>query len=129
MYDQLITLETAKLAKEKGFNLVSPAWYGCDDPQSGEPNQLFLKDWVKFSDVGILDIQNGTEIYSASTQSQLQKWLREIHHIDVIPIPNVLGYGVLIYCRYPTKEIHDKNLFETFEEALEAGLKIALKLN
>lgn len=77
---------------------------------------------------------------SAPTQSLLQKWLREVHEINVFIYCYGFGY-------YPTHDnIHlptDKvkyvdrrwntqnslNLgFETYEQALEIGLQEALKL-
>ena len=85
MKEQLISLETAKLAKEKGFNLNSPAFYGCDNPSSGkESNQLILREWENWVNFGNEDSpQEGTAIYSASTQSLLQKWLREVYKIHI----------------------------------------------
>jgi len=89
----IITFKTAKLAKDKGFNLNSQAFYGCDDPVSGESNKLILRDWEKWINFGKEDsTQDGTAIYSAPTQSLLQKWLREVHGIHIVIIPTVTSY-------------------------------------
>ena len=123
MTDQLISFETAKLAKEKGFNIPVHGMYvekGYEPQNYPEPNESAY-NW------------NSRSGYSAPTQSLLQKWLREKHNIHfVIKIfydsklhkttytadPIELGQG-------RTKRILPQ---DTYEEALEAGLIEALKL-
>jgi outer membrane cobalamin receptor len=103
MKEQLVSLEIAKLAKEKGFNWKCNAFYGKynddvsklidDDNYSKESYQLLQK-----RDHGIYAIQvkdwNSNTIwcdydvfcpvkYSASTQSLLKKYLRDKHNIHV----------------------------------------------
>lgn len=80
----IISLNTAKLAKDKGFDLASPAYYGCDDPASGESNQFMIKVWMKVSDLNTEDTQQGTLIYSAPYQSDLRDWLREKHNVNIL---------------------------------------------
>lgn len=140
----IISLETAKLAKELGFNLNSPAYYGCDEPVSGESNRFMTKSWIKYEDLGSEDPQEGTLIYSAPTQEQLQKWLREVHKINVESnyLPNIEKYGTLYipmnikpntfkdvkeYREHRNKYVSNLR-FDTYEEALEHGLKQSLKL-
>lgn len=59
---------------------------------------------------------------------ELQKWLREKYNIDIIITSAILGYGYLIYNRYPPKNIANNKVFQFYEEALEEGLKEGLKL-
>jgi len=59
---------------------------------------------------------------------ELQKWLREVHNIDIIITSNLLGYGYLLYNRYPPKNITNSNTYQTYEQALEEGLQTALNL-
>lgn len=135
--ENLITLPTAKLAKEKGFNLYSPAYYTCDNPASGKPgNQLSIKGYAKWIDLGDEDSQEGTLIYSAPTQSMLQKWIREIHHIHVHVNSYAFGYYPL-HDNTPTPleswEIdrrweNNTAQHKTYEAALEEGLIKALEL-
>jgi hypothetical protein len=131
MREALISLETAKLAKEKGFNLYSPAWYSCDDPSGDlEPNRQIIRSYATWDELGTEDDQVGTEIYSAPTQAQLQKWLREEHSID-------LWFGQL----NPPNKYHVEDIVQddviiggviggepNYENALEKGLLEALKL-
>ena len=125
MKDQLIDFETAKLAKEKGFDEECfhflPNEYGVD-------KNLILTDFnKKHFEIckNSLMIKNAIAL---PTQSLLQRWLREKHKIDIIITSNLLGYGYMLYHRYPSKNITNSKSFETYEEALEVGLQEALKL-
>lgn len=83
MKETIVSLKTAKLAKKKKFNLFCTAWYGCDDPQEGEPNKLFERDYAQYGTLWNTNLQKGTWIYEAPTLSILQQWLREKHNIFV----------------------------------------------
>lgn len=119
MEDTLISFETAKLAKEKGFDKVMCTGYymGTDDCI-----QITAYRQHKSKDKCL-----------ASTQSLLQKWLREVHKIDVIAISvRFTGYIEIGYWTYAIKSIQpvgkQKYKFDTYEEALEQGLLKSLKL-
>lgn len=49
-------------------------------------------------------------------------------YIDIIIKSELIGYGYLLYNRYPPKNIMNNQLFETYELALETGLQEALNL-
>lgn len=70
MQEELITFETAKLAKEKGFIKYTNFRYMSKDVEGCLVN------------IGDLTTLAGADI-SAPTQSLLQRWLREVHNIDV----------------------------------------------
>lgn len=102
MKEQLVKFETAKLAKEKGFN--EPVLYHyLDDEGEGTfiltPNESHFSTEVKMVR-GVIDVgetnnvtttENLYDIFneeiewyiSAPTQSLLQKWLREVHDIHI----------------------------------------------
>ena len=120
MEEELINFETAKLTKEKGFDELC-RWHYTQNSPKREP-QLFSSEFEPES----LNTWNGR--YSAPTQSLLQKWFREIHFIDIIISSNLLGYGYIIYQRYPSKNYTNTNVYQYYEEALEAVLVEALKL-
>ncbi len=147
MTEQLISLETAKLAKEKRFNIYSPAYYSCDNPSSGmKGNKLCIKTWCKHIDIGKKDSQIGTAIYSAPTQSFLQKYLREKYNIFITVKCDCHGkfdyHGYDVNCKEPCFvkpefQVDESGCFEighfpyrfnTYEEALDIGLQEALKL-
>ncbi len=130
MKEQLISFETAKLAKKKGFNWCVLNHY---------EDELFKNKGYLFQD----DVKN-TELehyeYSAPTQSLLQKWLREEHGIYVTVMPDKsYDFGLLfnVVVKSDAKDyMYDLILrdggkimdLETHEQALEAGLIEALKL-
>lgn len=134
MKEELISLETAKLAKEKGFNISAKSFYGCDDPcGTTKPNSLITIELKKEGDI---ETQEGTLIYSAPAQHILQKWLREEHMIKVIvnhaESNGTYGFTIWVWN-------HDNNIgkweghqylgtYITYEEALEDGLVRALGL-
>jgi hypothetical protein len=129
MKEQLISFETAVLAKEKGFDWL------CN-------NYTNERDGDNFSNENtIISYKNYNCIYatySRPTQSLLQKWLREVHNIHVNIDCNAGGwYYELMKCNGTTIYIEkgrNKGMayqgfnYETYEEALEAGLQESLKL-
>ena len=121
MEEQLISFETAKLAKEKGFDLYQTFsyWEGELTPHTPgyalEDGKTSQENYFNF------------ERYYAPTQSLLQKWLREEHNIHLIAYKNINidGYD---WCYITTDGITNINSYKTYEEALEVGLQEALKL-
>ena len=131
MEDTLINFETAKLAKDKGFNWKVSLHYESNG------NRFFDKVECNFNNVEL--------ICSAPTQSLLQKWLREVHNINVESnyLPNIKKYRCLFIpmtlkkpSEYSTPRTAftsrlnylGKENYNTYEKALEAGLQEALKL-
>jgi len=144
MKESLITFETAKLAKEKGFNELVKTLYISDNDvvksakanNSGRTNSNYTE-------------REDYKVYSAPTQSLLQKWLREEHNLSVevefdysYEIDEGKGnYSDAIFTVKisnisnprkndvfsPSWQRRDGNQF-TYEGALEKGLYEALKL-
>lgn len=112
---QLVKYQTAKLAKECDYFVVSEYFYGRQFPQTSFDNLYY--DMNSFG---------GDFSCFAPIQSQLQKWIREKFNLDIIVTSNEIGYGYLIYQRYPPKNITNKFFSQTYEESLEEGLKEAL---
>jgi len=134
MEEQIVTFETAKLAKEKGFDL----WV----------NSAYLEDKFLYgtislmeeSDSAFIDIMDGIELenhnhfefknrYSAPTQSLLQKWLRDKYRILIFPYVD-FHEKEYFYCSiFPVNgDRFSIENFNTYEKALELGLQEALKL-
>ena len=132
MWDRLVTLKTAKLAKEVGFDMDSPAFYGCDEPASGKPgNELIIADWKKAPDIGRRVSQKGTVTYLAPTQSMLKTWLRKRHGLHVHVAVSAKD------CYFPMNEFEQDGAvqmagpqrfqnFAKYETALEHGLQYAI---
>jgi hypothetical protein len=127
MEEQLINFETAKLAKEKGFDVGN---HRIRYTESGN----FIYDEDGFD----------PKVYLiATTQSLLQKWLREKYNCIVevvfqyhkVQTEGKIKFGSTVYyyrCNMSNilTEFADftSTLFKTYEEALEVGILEALKL-
>lgn len=113
MTEKLISLETAKLAKEKGF------WIS-----------ICPFEWV--TDSGVPTKSGGIENYQLVPQSLLQKWLRDVKKQDIEI--TTAGLSGNYYCFVPQTgwgyiyEGTNIKAFPSYEEALEAGLLESLKL-
>jgi hypothetical protein len=119
MEEQLISFKTAKLAKEKGFNIPTNAVYVDNGTLSfARTNNEIDYNW------------NERGGYSAPNQSLLQKWLREKCNINVISYPSVCINQKYIYLLISNLELLEagNEKYNTYEEALEIGLREALKL-
>lgn len=133
MNEQLINFETAKLAKERGFEEFVSYCYLENEELYGTYS-LMNED-----DSAFIDIMDGNELenhnssdfdrYSAPTQSLLQKWLREKHDIH-ITITSISQESWQYHIQKPKDKLGDnyEEDFENYEEALEMGLQEALKL-
>ena len=123
MEDTLITFETAKLAKEKGFpqepNKLKIPYYNYKGEFKGDVKD-WLRKYLKKEDT------SDVESVSAPTQSLLAKWLREEHNIHLIAYKNINidGYD---WCFITTDGITNINSYKTYEDAYEIGLQEALK--
>jgi hypothetical protein len=113
MKDQLISFETAKLAKEKGFNQGFPYMKYVWNDNTGDYIGHFAST-VNFT-VSVSWV-------SAPSQSLLQKWLREEKGMNIVPPINYFKLG---YSCSPFKP-SDGKYFETYELALENELIFAL---
>ncbi len=110
MEDQLIGFETAKLAKEKGFNIKCKSAFNDLGGASGK---------------GIGGAVVEKEIFYQPSQSLLQKWLRETHNIHTWCSYQEKGY-LGYFGNIGVEELN--GWFPIYEEALEFTLKQALKL-
>jgi len=102
MIDTTISNETAKLAQRKKYPIRFDVVEGYD----GKKRLLQL------------------------TQSRLQKWLREDHNIHLTvkysPHDHMYYYYINFYGNQGWDECTDGEFYETYEEALEMGLKRSL---
>lgn len=111
MTEELVTLETAKMLREKGFQ-----------------QRKYL--------INVSTLHHCYKYLSVPPQSVAQKWLRETKNLHIEIYRNACGYGYTIVKANngtwmeddDTKGPNDGGNWDTYEEALEAGLQEALKL-
>lgn len=111
MTEELVTLETAKMLREKGFQ-----------------QRKYL--------INVSTLHHCYKYLSVPPQSVAQKWLRETKNLHIEIYRNACGYGYTIVKANngtwmeddDSKGPNDGGKWDTYEEALEAGLQEALKL-
>lgn len=123
MKDELISFQTAVLAKEKGFNIPVNCYSNVVEPdrviEVGAFNHNFL--------------EHGATVVSRPTQSLLQRWIRETCGIhisiefefeeDITPL-----YSYDVFNIKTGSRINYFESFTTYEEALEDGIMVALNM-
>jgi hypothetical protein len=122
MTEELVTLETAKLLKEKGFNEYCK-YVISDKGLMMETIFRTSKDLPK-------------SFYSCPMQSIAQKWLRETKNLHIEIYRSAVGYGYAIVKADngtwqeddDSRGPNDGGLWDTYEEALETGIRESLKL-
>lgn len=122
MTEEHVTLETAKLLKEKGFNEY------CKDVISDKG--LMMETIFRTSK----DLPKS--FYSCPMQSIAQKWLRETKNLHIEIYRSAVGYGYAIVKADngtwqeddDSRGPNDGGLWDTYEEALETGIRESLKL-
>tara|TARA_R110002020_G_scaffold302258_2_gene517657 strand:+ start:160 stop:543 length:384 start_codon:yes stop_codon:yes gene_type:complete len=121
MEDELIKFETAKLAKEKGFNIPCKKSYWVN------PDGEFWLTSYNYNEFRYLS----RPWLLAPTQTLLQRWLREVHKIHVEN--NHEGNDTFI-CRVSEGNNIGRSFVSKlserhgFSKVLEEGLQGALKL-
>jgi hypothetical protein len=130
MTEEFVTLETAKLLKEKGFDETCEyCILDQDDDVIGASRGCIINEKI----VRHKNIKNAiptTSLYQA------QKWLRETKNIHICIYNCACGYGYEISKAdngtHITSSVYegpnDGGEWDTYEEALETGLQEALKL-
>jgi len=136
MKEELISFKTAQLAKKKGFTIPVVSYYNTlGEHEFKAINVPNTKEGSLVANV-IYDYNNHghSNLYSAPTQSLLQRWLREKHKIELsvyrsMEMPSGKKYGCEVerWIDGNTEDLGNLYTF-TYEEALEQGLIEALKM-
>jgi hypothetical protein len=131
MKEELVSFKTAILAKEKGFNWGVLFVYKNEKISLEEYFDGYIKNIL-------FDANNGYKNFtSAPSQSLLHRWLREVHDIFInvnTQVEDKWTYRItyLINGKHSKELRHfplrNTNSYNTYEKALEAGLREALTL-
>lgn len=125
--EDYVSFETAKLLKEKGFDVYVRSFYEKDEYKTKEElcENEALWNW------NISSFR-----YSAPTLQMAMKWLREAHNLFVFPFPqmNTNKFWVEIYQLHNNQEWAnlycesiDLQDYSSYEEACEAAIKYCLE--
>ena len=145
--EDFVSLETAKLLKEKGFDIKCTHCFALDTNEIQNiyddviPGYELLRpqDWNHITEEELCQIGlSGWTNLSAPTLQTARKWLRKVHHYYIqIMLDRWFngghsGYYVLIQKTDSKFEIRlsdkvDKVFYNEPEEAVEAGIKYCLE--
>lgn len=131
--EDYVSLEVAKLLKEKGFNEKCRGSYHSEFDDS-DNSIVMLEEWMvqpynnDFVDEGFL--------CSAPTLQMTMKWLRKEHNLFIFPFPqrNTNKFWTEIFQLSDNQEWEnmycesiDLQDYQTYEEACEAAIKYCLE--
>jgi hypothetical protein len=132
MENTLISFETAKLAKQKGFHIMPDMFF--DDIDTLRSTNILKMPGCYPGSISFVSIYQEVDVYYAPTQSLLQSWLREVHNIycDVETLfkPRYIEVDVF-RCSIVKLNVDEYKFLDitlSYEDALEAGLLEGLKL-
>lgn len=128
--EDYVSLEVAKLLKEKGFDECCGAYYHCNWDEMTE------EECFEVALIHVFRNSNNRYRIGAPTLYEAQKWLRNNHGIAVNTYNRVSTKGISWSYEFnkieTCKSIIDRNSsfigFDTYEEALNEGILEALKL-
>lgn len=135
--EDYVGFETAKLLKEKGFDVNTFTKYANKEGATEKWYDDYRERMVRFTwDCGTLitpptEPHDKYEVYgdtiSAPTLQMAMKWLKEVHNIDISVTPDrKAGYSVLIF---KDKQLPFDTLdsYSIYEQACEAAIKYCLE--
>lgn len=122
--EDYVSIEVAKLLKEKGFDEYCNTCYYYHD------NEWILQDGNNRNRINGKDWMSRPNLYEA------QKWIRNNHNIHIVIDNYACGYAWFLYkadngtriSEYAEDGPNDGGCWDTYEEALNAGIIEALKL-
>lgn len=129
--EQYVSFETAKLLKQKGFDVISLMLYIDEE-------HPFLTDRTDEDGNYFKNSELKNDEYSAPTQALAMRWLREVHNlfIQVCIIPHTTVTMEQKYYLFTVhkdrrmlafRKDHPSEYYAIYEEACEAAIKDCLE--
>lgn len=124
--ESFVSFDTARLLKEAGFAVPCNSYYELEDGEAVRKDCIRPYDHNGFGDT----------ICSRPTQALAARWLRDKHKLHAsVSIAGLFdGLRDLIYWAFSVMNVNtalfeyiDGNRYDTYEEAMEAGLQSVLK--
>lgn len=132
-HEQYVTLTTAKLLKQAGFDwaTMNTYWANSYSKEYLLDNEMVRMNWNDENVLAALKHQAYTDIISAPTQAVAMRWLREVKEWYVTIIPQKRWQDwVIIYESAISKNkgvIKADFSLSTYEQAAEIGIQGCLK--
>lgn len=130
--ESFVSFDTAKMLKEAGFDVPCRGVYVTDRTGYYEFREY---DNKQTTDDLCWDTDDGFQYeYLAPTQALAARWLREIHHYAVCVWFSkdhekwFYAHGNMDNIMFDTDYCISEYIYDSYEEALEAGLQEAIKL-
>ena len=130
--EDYVSFETAKLLKEKGFNIPCHATY--DTAVTGGKPRFSQYEVLNYFPRGMKNTDNKFDmVISAPTHQMAMKWLREVHNIniDIVSVWNQKRFEYQVFVVTPENAKHcyiDEKLYLVYEQACEEAIKYCLEI-
>lgn len=119
--EDYVSMEVAKLLKEKGYD--------------EDCNILVAEEYWSFNKGKLTCVDKDRDFYPFPTLYEAQKWLRNNQNIHIVIDNYACGYAWFLYkadngtriSEYAEDGPNDGGCWDTYEEALNAGILEALK--
>lgn len=122
--EQYVSFETAKLLKEAGFDVPCKTYYEIEDSEVVRKYGVSKHDYNGMEDT----------VCSRPTQALAARWLREVYHYAVCVWFSkdhekwFYAHGDMNNIMFNTDYLISEFVYDSYEQALEAGLREAVKL-
>ena len=134
--EQFVSFDTARMLKEAGFREHCRCMYFPDKDGSHKICQNIIADYNVTDDEKYEagDYYGYGDCYLAPTQALAARWLREVYHYAVCVWFSkdhekwFYAHGNMDNIVFDTDYCISEYVFDSYEEALEAGLREAVKL-
>lgn len=128
--EQYVSFETAKLLKEKGFDIPCNSLYRKtlkENKLFDEPN-LYIASWLK-NNTDLKKSEYSDIVYCvAPTQALVMRWLREVHQIFLcVEYTDKSEYYVIVVNTKTKEDLRESEKYSTYEETCEEAIKYCLE--
>lgn len=122
-----VSLEVAKLLKEKGFNEATNRYYNAQYDEIRTVSDTFMTYWNSEEHMKVLMMEGAIAI---PTHQRAMAWLREVHNLwlEISPEGKGLWYRE-VYSLTDEEYIPNSNghKIKSYEDAVETALKYVLE--
>ena len=118
--DKLISVKTATLAKQNGYDIYNPECFATSE-ELDRTKEMIIDEWSGM-------VAEGYNFFCyRPTQSSLKKWLRDEKNIQIYLKPTENKKWSVYVDQWGCQKGTDYIIKDNYEDALEKGLLIGLK--